>query len=47
MLPGLDPAYITKYWDLVTSLGGKTITATFQYDPTELNSANSNIVYLP
>ena len=43
----LNPVYINKYWDLVTSLGGKTITATFQYDPSELNGATNNIVYLP
>ncbi len=43
----LNPAYINKYWDFITSLGGKTITATFQYDPLELNGASNNIVYLP
>ena len=44
---GLNPIYINKYWDLITSLGGKTITATFQYDPAELNGASNTIVYLP
>ena len=44
---GLNPNYITKYWDFITSLGGKTITATFQYDATELNGASNGIVYLP
>ena len=44
---GLNPVYITKYWDFITSLGNKTITATFQYDSSELNGASNNIVYLP
>lgn len=44
---GLNSAYINKYWDFITSLGGKTITATFQYDPTELNGATQGVVYLP
>ncbi len=43
----LNPAYINLYWDFVTSAGGKTITATFQYDPAEANSASQNISYLP
>jgi len=44
---GLNPVFINKYWDLLTSLGGKTITATFQYDSSELNGAINQIVYLP
>ncbi|MBN2349507.1 MAG: hypothetical protein JXJ22_11740 [Bacteroidales bacterium] len=26
---------VSKYWDVITSTGGKTMTATFQYDPAE------------
>jgi hypothetical protein len=26
---------VKKYWDIITSTGGKTITATFQYNPAE------------
>ena len=43
----LNPAYINKYWDFVTSAAGKTITASFQYDPSELNGASQTISYAP
>ncbi len=43
----LNPAYLNVYWDFVTSAVGKTITATFQYDPSELNGAYQSIVYTP
>ncbi len=34
--------YVKKYWDVITSTGGKTITATFQYNnPSEGNAATS------
>ncbi|HEY9005056.1 MAG TPA: hypothetical protein VIM75_02930 [Ohtaekwangia sp.] len=43
----LNPAYINAYWDLVASTTGKTITATFQYDPAQLNGASQIISYSP
>jgi hypothetical protein len=43
----LNPAYINVYWDFVTSAAGKTITATFQYDPAQLNGASQIISYSP
>jgi hypothetical protein len=43
----LNPTYINVYWDFVTSAAGKTITATFQYDPAQLNGASQQIAYTP
>ncbi len=43
----LNPEYMNVYWDFVTSTSPKTITATFQYDPAELNGANQVITYDP
>jgi hypothetical protein len=43
----LNPGYINAYWDFVTSAGNKTITATFQYDPAQLNGASQIISYAP
>ncbi|AYB32672.1 hypothetical protein D4L85_19750 [Chryseolinea soli] len=43
----LNPGYISVYWDFVTSTPGKTITATFQYDPAQLNGATQIISYAP
>lgn len=43
----LNPAYLNVYWDFVTSSAGKTITATFQYDPAQLNGAAQNVIYTP
>ncbi len=42
----LNPGYINAYWDFVSS-AGKTITATFQYDPAQLNGASQIISYAP
>ena len=39
--------FVNKYWDVTTSTGGKTITATFSYDPSEIGNAPSNIWYKP
>ncbi len=38
---------VSKYWDVTTGTGGKTITATFQYDPAEANLPPSNIWVKP
>lgn len=43
----LNPNYINVYWDLLTSASGKTMTATFQYDPAQLNGATQIISYTP
>jgi hypothetical protein len=43
----LSPTYLSIYWDLVTSISGKTITATFQYDPAEFNGSGPTIVFQP
>ncbi len=43
----LNPAYMNLYWDFVTSTSPKTITATFQYDPAQLNNATQVITYSP
>lgn len=43
----LNPAFINVYWDFLTSATGKTITATFQYDPAQLNGASQIISYIP
>ena len=42
----LNAGYIKVYWDFTTSAPGKTITATFQYDPALLNSATQVISYV-
>ncbi len=41
----LDFGFIPKFWDIKTSAGGKTFTATFNYDPAEINIAPSIIWY--
>jgi hypothetical protein len=38
---------IKKYWDIITSTAGKTITATFQYDPAETILPITNIWVKP
>lgn len=43
----LNAGFINVYWDFVTSVAGKTITATFQYDPALLNGATQLISYMP
>lgn len=43
----LNAGYINVYWDFTTSTPGKTITATFQYDPALLNGASQTIAYVP
>ncbi len=43
----LSPAYLSIYWDFTTSSTGKTITATFQYDPAEFSGTGPTIVYSP
>jgi hypothetical protein len=42
----LNPAYISKYWDIIPG-AVINMTATFQYDPSEANSATNFIDYLP
>jgi gliding motility-associated-like protein len=39
--------FVQKYWDVSTSVAGKTITATFNYDPAEISNAPANIWYKP
>jgi hypothetical protein len=48
-VPGgvLGSKSINKYWDVITSTGGKTITATFQYDPAEAILTPTNIWVRP
>jgi hypothetical protein len=41
----LGAEYIPKLWDIKTSVGGKTITATFGYNPLEVVTAPSVIWY--
>ncbi len=38
---------VSKYWDVICSTGGKTITATFQYNPAEAVLPPSNIWVKP
>jgi hypothetical protein len=38
---------VKKYWDVVTSIAGKTISATFQYDPAEAVLPPTNIWVKP
>ncbi len=38
---------VSKYWDVITSTGPKTITATFQYDPAEAVVSPTNIWMKP
>jgi hypothetical protein len=38
---------ISKYWNVITTTGGKTITATFQYDPAEAVVPPTNIWVKP
>ncbi len=37
----LGTGFIAKYWDILTSLAGKTITATYTYDTSEGSAASS------
>ena len=43
----INPSYITKYWDVNASANLNNTTATFQYDPAELNGAAAAITYSP
>jgi gliding motility-associated-like protein len=43
----LGTTFINKYWDVITTTGGKTISATFIYDPAEINTGPTNIWYKP
>ena len=43
----LGATFINKYWDVITTTGGKTISATFIYDPAEINIGPTNIWYKP
>jgi hypothetical protein len=46
--PGsLGTKFLNKYWDIITSVGSKTITATFQYNPAEKTVIPTNIFYKP
>ncbi|MDX9928671.1 MAG: HYR domain-containing protein, partial [Bacteroidales bacterium] len=41
----LSHNFISRYWDVVTTTPGKTITATFHYDPDEIDSPPTDIWY--
>jgi len=43
----LGSRYLQKYWDVITSTVGKTITATFNYDAAEILTAPTNIYVKP
>jgi hypothetical protein len=43
----LGSNYLEKYWDVITSISGKTITATFNYDPAEIATAPTQIYVKP
>ena len=43
----INPGYILKYWDVASSTSLNNVTATFQYDAAESNSASSSISYSP
>lgn len=43
----INPSYIKKYWDVTSSTALTSATATFQYDPAELNGALPSISYSP
>ena len=43
----INPSYINKYWDVTSSVVRTSATATFQYDPAELNGALPSISYSP
>ena len=44
---GLGPNYVARYWDILTSAAGKIITATLQYDASEIAVAPATIFYKP
>ncbi|HLN56399.1 MAG TPA: gliding motility-associated C-terminal domain-containing protein [Bacteroidales bacterium] len=41
------PLYVSKYWDVKTSTAGKTITAVFTYNLSEITVTPTNIWYRP
>ncbi|HCT30353.1 MAG TPA: hypothetical protein DIW31_06390, partial [Bacteroidales bacterium] len=43
----LGAKYVERYWDVITTTGGKTITATFQYDPSEITVTPTFLKYKP
>ena len=43
----LGAGFIPKYWDVKTNTSGKTITATFNYDPAEITVTPVSIWYKP
>ena len=43
----LGSNYLEKFWDVITSVTGKTITATFTYDPTEIATPPTQIFVKP
>lgn len=43
----LGSNFLTKFWDVITSTAGKTITATFRYDPAEITVVPTNIFFKP
>ena len=43
----LGPKYVARYWDVLTSVAGNTITATFQYDASEITIAPTVVYYKP
>jgi len=40
----LGSNYLEKFWDVLTSITGKTITATFNYDPAEIATPPTQII---
>ncbi len=44
---GLGPKYVARYWDIFTSAAGKIISATIQYDASEITMAPTNISFKP
>ncbi|MHC1703482.1 MAG: beta strand repeat-containing protein [Tenuifilaceae bacterium] len=43
----INPSYINKYWDVQANRALTNVTATFTYDPAELNGATFSISYSP
>lgn len=43
----INPSYIKKYWDVKANVTLNNATATFTYDPNELNGAMPSISYSP
>ncbi len=44
---GLGPKYISRYWDMLTSVAGKIITSIFQYEGSEISITPNTIYFRP